>query len=201
MVPRKGLDHRRSFHKEINAVRDARSGRVYSPMWTSVTRVASIRLGSGNTWGPGSIYGTVEFQFSWADLVKGQNIYWVEAMNYRPNAYRLLLTPRRIEKDLVVPYDPAKDEGPLRLRDGNYYWNGAYTSEFMIEDDLALSKCTGLDFVSHNPQICRPFGKECSELQEQPSVHRTGAGCWRLYWPEMLMFSISTSYRHRRSPA
>src|SRR5450755_4335781 len=36
---------------------------------------------AANTWGPGSIYGTVEFQFAWATLVAGRNIYWVEAMS------------------------------------------------------------------------------------------------------------------------
>ena len=124
---------------------------------------------SANTWGLGSIYGTVKFRFSWDDLVGFQNIYWVEAMeSYSPNAYRFLLSNRYIQSDLVTPYDPVKDQGPLQYKDGKYYWNGSFTSEFMIEDDLSLDRCIGLDFVQHHAGICRPFGGKCEERQKQP---------------------------------
>src|SRR6266436_2563267 len=144
-----------------------RAGLVHDESRLNKSRI-SVAWVSANTWGLGSIYGTVEFQFAWADLVDGQKIYWVEAMNYNPNAYRLLLSKRDILAGLVKPYDPAKDEGPLRLKDGQYYWNGEYTSEFMIEDDLSLDRCTGLDFVLHNQQYCRPFGNGCEDRKKQP---------------------------------
>ena len=54
--------------------------------------------------------------------------------------------------------------GPLRLRDGNWYWNNQFTSEFMIEDDVALEDCTGFDFVSHHSSICRLNGGSCSDF-------------------------------------
>jgi hypothetical protein len=95
-------------------------------------------------------------------------------MPYQPAAYRLLLSKRDFRAGLITPYDPAKDEGPLRFNDGKYYWNGAYTSEFMIEDDLSLDRCTGLKFVEHNQKYCRPFGGACEDLQSQPSILRTG---------------------------
>jgi hypothetical protein len=123
----------------------------------------------------GSIYGTVEFQFSWDDLVGLQNIYWVEAMRgYSPNAYRLLLSNRKIQSELITPYDPVTDQGPLRYKGEKYFWNGSFTSEFMIEDDLSLDRCTGINFVNHHAQICRPFGGKCEDRQKQPSPWRTG---------------------------
>src|SRR5262249_8836392 len=95
--------------------------------------------------------------------------------NYRPHAYRLLLSKRDIRPGLITSYDPAKDAGPLRLKDGQYYWNAAYTSEFMIEDDLSLDRCTDLKFVTHHSQYCGPFGNECEDRKNQPTVHRTGS--------------------------
>jgi hypothetical protein len=151
-----------------------KAGLVYDESRLNTSRI-SVAWVSANTWGLGSIYGTVEFQFAWADLVADQKIYWVEAMmNYNPNAYRLLLSKREIRSELVHPYNPATDEGPLRLKDGKHYWNGAYTSEFMIEDDLSLDRCTGIDFVQHHEQYCRPFGTACEDRLYQPSVHWTG---------------------------
>jgi hypothetical protein len=151
-----------------------KAGLVYDESRLNTSRI-SVAWVSANTWGLGSIYGTVEFQFTWADLVAGQKIYWVEAMDYRPNAYRLLLSKRNIKPGLIIPYDPARDEGPLQLKDGKYYWNSAYTSEFMIEDDLSLDRCTGLDFVRHHKQYCRPYGDSCGERRSQPDGLQTGS--------------------------
>jgi hypothetical protein len=70
-----------------------KAGLVYDASKLNKSRI-SVAWVSANTWGLGSIYGTVEFEFAWSDLVAGQKIYWVEAMNYRPTAYRLLLSKR-----------------------------------------------------------------------------------------------------------
>jgi hypothetical protein len=161
------------FARRIVEDERIKAGLVYDESRVNKSRI-SVAWVSANTWGLGSIYGTVEFQFAWSDLVDGQKIYWVEAMNYRPNAYRLLLSKRDIPTGLIVPYNPAKDQGPLRLAAGKYYWNSAYTSEFMIEDDLSLNKCTGLDFVLHHQEFCRPFGNGCKDRQSQPATHQTG---------------------------
>jgi hypothetical protein len=150
-----------------------KAGLVYDESRLNKSRI-SVSWVSANTWANGSIYGTVEFQFTWADLVAGQNIYWVEAMDYRPPAYRLLLSKRDIRPGLIEPYDPVTDEGPLRLKDGKYYWNYAFTSEFMIEDDLSLDRCTGLNFVQHHEEYCRPFRNVCEDRKKQPSFQQTG---------------------------
>jgi hypothetical protein len=44
----------------------------------------------------------------------------------------------------------------------------------MIENDLSLERCTGLKFVTHHEQYCRPFGNGCEDRKEQPSPPRTG---------------------------
>ena len=100
---------------------------------------------SANTWALGSIYGNVQFAFPWNDRIFKRRCYWVEVMKgYRPHAYRILLTDRDLSGSKhVLKYDPECDRGPLRLRDGNWYWNNQFTSEFMIEDDVDLDDCTG----------------------------------------------------------
>jgi hypothetical protein len=161
----------------LSARRIVEDGRIKAGLVYDESRLNKSRINvawvSANTWALGSIYGTVEFQFTWLALVAGQKIYWVEAkMNYSPPAYRLLLSKRDISGG--TRYDPAKDEGPLRLKDGKYYWNAGYTSEFMVEDDLSLDRCIGINFVTHHRDYCRPLGTKCQERQQKPSPQRTG---------------------------
>jgi hypothetical protein len=138
--------------------RRIKAGLVYDESKLNKYRI-SVSWVSANTWAFGSIYGTVEFKFSWADLIANQNIYWVEAMtNYKPNAYRLLLSKRNITSGVVRRYNPEADDGPLRFKDAKYYWNGDYTSEFMIEDDLSLDRCNGVSFIAHHAQYAVPLG-------------------------------------------
>jgi len=151
-----------------------KAGLVYDESRLNTSRI-SVAWVSANTWGPGSIYGTVEFQFKWNDLIASRKIYWVEAMqNYKPPAYRFLLSKRDILPGLIKPYDPAKENGPLKLKDNVYHWNGNRTSEFMIDDDLTLDRCTGIDFIIHNSNICSSFGNQCADRMQQPSPQRTG---------------------------
>jgi len=152
-----------------------KAGLVYDQSKLNKSRV-SVAWVSANTWAFGSIYGTVEFQFAWPDLIGGRRVYWVESMNYQPKAYRLLLSNRDIPPGLIQPYNPVIDQGPLRFYDGKYYWNTAFTSEFMIEDDLSLDQCTGVRFVEHHPQYCGPFGNAfCEERAKQPPPEETGS--------------------------
>jgi hypothetical protein len=111
---------------------------------------------SPNTWGNGSIYGNVSFEFRWDELVDGLNLYWVEDMPpYNPPAFRILASQKAEGlSDLVTPYDPTVGDGPLFLSDGLWYWNGNYTGEFMIDADLPLKCCEAVDFASHHPNIC-----------------------------------------------
>jgi hypothetical protein len=96
---------------------------------------------------------------------------------YNPAAYRFLLTPRDLRElgpGSVEPYDPTKDDGPLRKLGDQWYWNGHFTSEFMIADDLLLREATGLDFVRHHGQYCRSFPATCVDRHQNPGPDETG---------------------------
>ena len=141
-----------------------KAGIVYDESKLRKSRVAVTWL-SANSWAYGSIYGNVEFSFSWKKIAAGRNFYWLEDMqSYRPPAYRILLSDRELNSKYVQPYDPETDKGPLRKKDGLWYWNGDYTSEFMLERDIALEECTSFNFVSHHPEYCSLDGSACEYL-------------------------------------
>jgi hypothetical protein len=143
---------------------ELRSGLVYDESRLNKSRL-SVNWLSANTWAYGSIYGNVQFSFPWSMLIEGRRFYWVEAMKaYRPHAYRILIIDRDLDHSrLLTRYDPHIDKGPLRERDGVWYWNDNYTSEFMVESDLDLVTCMSLDFISHNEKLCRPYGSKCPD--------------------------------------
>lgn len=143
-----------------------RTSLIYDESRLNRTRTC-VSWASANTWVEGSIYGNVQFTFDWADIIRGRRVYWVEDMpDYSPPAYRLLLTDRDLSPGVsrnVIAYDPAVDKGPLREREGDWYWNDDYTSEFMIEDDLPLRLCRGVSFIRHRRDICRLHGCSCGD--------------------------------------
>ena len=129
---------------------------------------------SANTWMYGSIYGNVQFSFPWDKEIHKRRCYWVEAMeNYNPHAYRILFTDRDMSGSTHLrEYDPTSSRGPLRKHDGEWFWNGKYTSEFMVESDIDLNQCIGFDFVKHHPTYCRPDASSCNDLNT--SARKTG---------------------------
>jgi hypothetical protein len=141
-----------------------RAGLVYDESRLNRSRTC-VTWVSANTWGPGSIYGNVEFCFSWDHVIKGRHFYWVEAMtSYKPHAYRFLITDRDLSNSrYVTPYDPETNKGPLRLKDEVWYWNGSKTSEFMIDSDLKLKDCIAFDIISHHATKCRLYGASCPD--------------------------------------
>jgi len=140
-----------------------KAGIVYDESKLRKSRIAVTWL-SANSWAYGSIYGNVEFSFSWAKQMANKNFYWVEIMpSYRPPAYRILLSDRELNSKYVDPYDPERDKGPLRKRDGIWFWNGDYTSEFLIEGDISLDECTSFNFVTHHDQYCSLHGSSCKD--------------------------------------
>ena len=151
--------------------RRLRAGLVYDESKLNRSRIRVTWL-SANNWHPGSFYGNVQFTFDWADVVDGQDFYWVEAMTqYSPTAYRLLLTNRDMNRSPdVEPYDPNSDKGPVRRRKERWFWNDRFTSEFMLEADIPLRKCTGLGFVSHHPAICRTHPRVCNYRDDSPET-------------------------------
>ena len=141
-----------------------RAGLVHDESRLNRARLCVAWL-SANTWGNGSIYGSVQFTFDWHKIIEGRKVYWVEAMTeYNPSAYRLLLTERRLsDSNLVQAYDPGNDGGPLKCKDGVWYWNGEYTSEFMVEADLSLDWCREVEFIQHHRNVCRHSSGSCPE--------------------------------------
>lgn len=145
---------------------------VYDESRLKKHRVCVVWL-SANTWGSGSIYGNVQFTFDWSDIIehcvsKDYTIYWVEALEYRPPAYRFLLADSNLDISDVLQYDPLKANGPLRRKSDTWYWNGEYTSEFMIKADLPLELCKGIEAVSHNV-MCRHHGRACTDRDASTS--------------------------------
>ncbi|MCY3789807.1 MAG: hypothetical protein OXH63_13575 [Gemmatimonadetes bacterium] len=149
------------------AQRIIEDGRINAALVYDESRLNRSRLAvswlSANRWGLGSIYGNVDFSFRWPEVVAGRRIYWVEAItDYRPPAYRFLLTKRDLsDSKLVQRYCPADDDGPLRFIDGKWYANLSFTSEFMIDDDLPMEVCRRIDFVQHHPSLCKDYGSRC----------------------------------------
>lgn len=149
-----------------------KAGLIYDESRLRTSRI-SVSWVSANTWGPGSIYGNVQFSFPWETLIEGRRFYWVEPMpDYHPAAYRILLTDSDSVSKKVTPYNPAKDRGPLRFRNGTWYWKSDNTSEFMVEADVSLEECNGFEFIEHNRNICRPYGDRCTD--KAADVYRTG---------------------------
>jgi hypothetical protein len=150
-----------------------KSGLIFDKSRLNKTRISVTWL-SANDWSLGSLYGTVEFQFSWEKLVKHKRIYWVEAMpNYHPAAFRFLLTFEEITSPLVTKYDPEKDDGPLKKVDGKWRWHPDYCSEFMVADDFPISDTVGVDFVHHHQKYCRTKSWSCIEQTTNPSPQTT----------------------------
>ncbi len=151
-----------------------RAGLIYDESRLNTTRT-SVSWFSANTWGNGSIYGSVQFAFSWSDLSASKQFYWVEAIKkYNPPAFRILLSERtKDQTGMLTPYNPSSECGPLRTKDDIWYRNRNLTSEFMIDGNIDLSRCIDLDFVTHNQDICRMHGASCRE--KLLSLHRVGA--------------------------
>ena len=146
-----------------------RGGLIYDESKLNKSRICVTWL-SANTWVQGSIYGNIQFAYDWEAIIEGRRVYWVEAMTgYNPHAYRFLLTKRNMSRSsYVVEYDPTKDKGPLRVRDGIWYRHENYTSEFMLEADIPLEKCKDLDFISHNERYCQLSGSSCRYRRDHP---------------------------------
>jgi hypothetical protein len=137
-----------------------RAGLIHDESKLNRSRLCVAWL-SANYWHNGSIYGTVRFSFDWKRIIKDRSLYRVEVMDYPNPAYRLLLTDRDMSNDKrVTVFDPAKERGPIRYKNGGWYWNARYTSEFMVESDLSLSIAKSVSFVDHSK--CRE-SRSCPE--------------------------------------
>lgn len=124
---------------------------------------------SPNDWNDGFRYGNVRFTYRFADLIKGMQFYWVEAITaYNPTACRILITDQDRSRTLK-PYDPAAATGPWwhDQATDTHYRNGKLCLEFMLEADLPLRRVRHIDFVSHHSDWCsvhRGAPRKCAEL-------------------------------------
>ncbi|MYB36671.1 MAG: hypothetical protein F4Y26_04610 [Gammaproteobacteria bacterium] len=106
----------------------------------------------------------MEFTIDWQAVVRGCRMYWVEAMRYRPPAYRFLITEHELPNSkFLTHYDPSAANGPVIYRDGAWYWNGTCTSEFMVAADLPLARFSRMSFVDHHQQYCRGGQNPCRD--------------------------------------
>jgi len=143
------------------------AGLVYDESILNTERIRVVWV-SPNFWHRGFRYGSVRFKFDWPELIRGQKYYWVESITrYRPTAVRVLITPNDYSR-ILSPYDPARGDGPWWFDTiaGTHYWNGSFTLEVMIDQDLLLSDCNTIDFVRHHTDLCsvhRSEPKACPE--------------------------------------
>lgn len=131
------------------------------------THRVSVTWMAPNRWPEkGSRYGTVEFAFDFAALVEGRQIYWVESVDDRSlDTCRMLISDRDVSHLPVKRYDPDRSEGPLRLIDGEWFWRNNLEFELMVEGDLAMSRCIGVEVVRHNREHCgRRSAYRCDEV-------------------------------------
>jgi hypothetical protein len=151
-----------------DACRIIEDGRIKAGLIGDDSRLRRTRTSvcwlSANYWTPGSIYGAIQFTFRWEDIIRDREFYWVEVMDYPNPAYRFLITDRDLSgASLLRPYDPATARGRLRLRNGVWYWNGEYTSEFMLDTDLPLRRCVEISAIPHRGDRCRLYPSNCSD--------------------------------------
>ncbi len=130
---------------------------------------------SPNSWAYGSIYGNISFGYQWDDLVKDKSFYWVEDFKkYSPPAYRILITSNDYsDSELVTPYSIEDGMGPIYFDGKNWYRNGNYTGEFLIDQDLYIDSCHEIEFEDHHNRFCSKSGSSCKDIKL--SKHKAGA--------------------------
>jgi hypothetical protein len=164
-----------------DAIRIMEDGLIRSSLVWDESRLKNSRTCvswvSPNSWGHGSIYGNVSFEFDWNTLGSGKKLYWVEAITtYHPHAYRILVSDQNYESwdELVpYPYDVKERKGPIYWDGKTWYRNARYIGELLIDRDLPLHECREIRFMYHNPRICKKNGSICKHIKL--SNHEAGA--------------------------
>lgn len=158
-----------------DALRIIEDGSIRSSLIWDESRLNNTRTCvswlSPNDWGFGSIYGNVQFNFNWADIISDKKFYWVEAIHYRPHAYRILITDLDYTSQGLFHYNPEAGDGPIYFDRMHNIWyrNNKYTGELMFDRDLDLDECTSIEFISHHKTKCKNFGSNCEYLKSSPS--------------------------------
>ena len=64
----------------------------------------------------------------------------------------------------MTPYPVETKTGPIYFDGKEWYRNGYYTGEFLIDEDLDVNSCHEIEFVNHHSQFCSKFGSTCCDL-------------------------------------
>ncbi|MCC6148983.1 MAG: hypothetical protein IT461_01920 [Planctomycetes bacterium] len=165
-----------------NAVAIAREGvlrprLVWDESCLNQTRTMVCWL-SPNYWQPGSRYGHIELKFDWG-FYEGREAYWVEAIDYKHHACRILLTdsksaPRSLN---LQRYDPVAWNGPWGVDSkGKHWWNNDdLCLEILLHDEIPARAVKSIDFVKHHDNYCS-LHKDSPEYCPDIKVHRSRAG-------------------------
>jgi len=132
-----------------------KAGLIYDDSYLNSRRIL-VTWFSPNDWYYGSIYGNIRFQFDWKKLIEDRHYYWIGTMEgYHPTAIRILLS-KNDYKSKLKPYNPIRGDGPWWHNKANdkHFWNGNYTLEIMLEDDVSLRDALKVDFIDHHKDIC-----------------------------------------------
>ena len=134
---------------------------VYDESRLNKERIRVVWL-SPNDWVNGFRYGNVRFMFDWKTLVKNKKYYWIESMNYTPEACRILITENNYNSKYDL-YDPKIGNGPWwhDVSGDKHYWNGKYCLEIMLEGDIPFSYVNQVDFVTHHSRQCSISPSSC----------------------------------------
>ena len=97
-------------------------------------------------------------------MIPDRKLYWVEAIEFKRPAYRFLISSKDpSELTLVTRYDEVRDTGPIRKFKDKVDWNGQFTAELMIDENLSLKQCRQIKFLSHHPSYCAKQKIKCSD--------------------------------------
>jgi hypothetical protein len=123
-------------------------------------------------WGGGSIYGSFCFQMEWVEIAKGRQLYWVEENLAHENPIsRFLLSWNDVSALPVTPYDPTRDNGPLRLSGDRWFWLSTTVPEIVIDDVIYTISLSRLTFDLHRDGYCHPTrGFSCRERGHRGST-------------------------------
>ncbi len=176
-APFASVGHVAHLDVAVNIIREhkLKPGLVFDKSILKTSRTLVTWL-SPNHWSDGYRYGSVKFDFNFRKLVEGKRVYWVEVINYKPVACRILITDRDYdESETLTPYDPEHDDGPWRFdsKTNKDFFNNNICLEFMFEDEIDLDELSNITFVDHHARICSLYRKtptRCKELRGHGGV-------------------------------
>jgi hypothetical protein len=165
--PLERIYHVSHINTALNIVSDSKikASLVYDESKLNIKRILVCWL-SPNDWaGAGGFrYGNIRFTFDWEKICEDMYSYWVEVIDYKIPACRILLSDQKHTRRLER-YDPTTGDGPwwYNKEKNEHYWNGNYCLEIMVERDIRISEVVKVDFVRHHPRYCC-LSSNCDEM-------------------------------------